>query len=157
MWTDENGGSRIQWCNASFTTSMTHALQGMLSYFYCLAFSYGRAKTIRIRCGCMRIFFENGRKNLHFQKYPDTCWRGLIEPVRICCLVMLRPSPRRVVWRDKNDCARESSVRTTPWPSYRTSIYFLQFTLASQNFTTKIWVAYLSKFATWIFIAKIRV
>ena len=60
----ENAGFRIRWRNASFTASTTHALQGMLSYFHCLAFSYGRAKTIRMRYVWMRIFSENGGKNL---------------------------------------------------------------------------------------------
>ena len=64
VWTDENAGFRIRGRNASFTASMTHALQGMLSYFHCLASSYGRAKTIRIRYVWTRIFFENGGKNL---------------------------------------------------------------------------------------------
>ena len=64
VWTDENAGFRIRWRNAPFTASMTHALQGMLSYFHCLAFSYGRAKTIRIRYVWTCIFFENGGKNL---------------------------------------------------------------------------------------------
>ena len=31
---DENGGFRIRWCNTSFTTSITHVLWGMLSYFH---------------------------------------------------------------------------------------------------------------------------
>ena len=64
VWTDENAGFRIRWRNAPFTASMTHALQGMLSYFHSLAFSYGRAKTIRIRYVWTRVFFENGGKNL---------------------------------------------------------------------------------------------
>ena len=58
VWTDENAGFRIRWRNAPFTASMTHALQGMLSYFHCLAFSYGRAKTIRIRYVWTRIFLK---------------------------------------------------------------------------------------------------
>ena len=74
---DENEGFPIRWCNTSFTTSITHALWGMLSYFQCLAFSYGQAKTIRIRHVWTRIFLENGGKRSRFQKYPDTCGRSL--------------------------------------------------------------------------------
>ena len=41
-----------------------------------LAFSYGRAKTIRIRNMSMRIFFWKRRKNIRFQKYLDAYARG---------------------------------------------------------------------------------
>ena len=58
----------------SLITSITHALWGMLSYFHCLAFSFGRA--IRVRYVWMRIFLKTGEKNLRFQKYPETCGRG---------------------------------------------------------------------------------
>ena len=74
---DENGDFRIRWCNTSFTTSITHALWGILLYFRCLSFSCGRPKTIRIRYFWRRIFLENGRKTLRFQKYPDTYGGGL--------------------------------------------------------------------------------
>ena len=63
VWTEENGGFRIRWCNTSFTTIRTHALWGMLSYFHCLALLYGRAKTIRIR--------------YVFQTKTYSCGRGL--------------------------------------------------------------------------------
>ena len=76
-WTDENGGFRIPWCHSSLTTIITHALWGMLSYFHCLPFPYGRAKKIRIRYVWMLFFSEKGGKNLRFQKYLDTCGRGL--------------------------------------------------------------------------------
>ena len=76
-WTDENGGFRIRWCHSSLTTIITHVLWGMLSYFYCLPFPYGRAKKIRISYVWMLFFSEKGGKNLRFQKYLDTCGRGL--------------------------------------------------------------------------------
>ena len=49
----------------------------MLSFLHCLAFSRGRAKTIRIRCVWTGIFSETEDKILLFQKYPDTCGQGL--------------------------------------------------------------------------------
>ena len=49
----------------------------MLSYFHCSAFSYGRAKTIRIRYVWTRIFLKTEGKNLRFQTKTDTCGRGL--------------------------------------------------------------------------------
>ena len=77
MWTDENVGFRIRWCNTSFTTIITRALWGMFSYFHCLAFSYGRAKTIRIRYVWTRLFLKTEGKYLRFQTKTDTCGRGL--------------------------------------------------------------------------------
>ena len=56
--TDENGGFRIRWCHSSLTTIITHALWGILSYFQCLPFTYGRAKTIRIRYVWMLFFLK---------------------------------------------------------------------------------------------------
>ena len=51
--------------NTSFTTNITHALWGMLSYFYCSASSYARAKTIRIRATYGRVlFWKTEGKNL---------------------------------------------------------------------------------------------
>ena len=77
VWTDENVGFRIPWCNTSFTTTVTHALWGMLSYFHSLAFSYGQAKTIRIRFVWTRPFLKTEGKYLRFQTKTDTCGRGL--------------------------------------------------------------------------------
>ena len=71
---DENEGFPIRWCNASFTTSITHALWGMLSYFQCLAFSYGQAKTIRIHHVWRRIFLENGLEKISFSKISGYLW-----------------------------------------------------------------------------------
>ena len=42
------------------------------------AFSYGPAKTIRIRHVWMRIYLKTEKKNLRYQKYPDTRGRGLV-------------------------------------------------------------------------------
>ena len=39
-----------------------HTLWGVLSYFHCLVFSYGRAKTIRIRYVWTRIFLKTEEK-----------------------------------------------------------------------------------------------
>ena len=59
VWTDENGGFRIRWYHTSFTTSITHALWGMLSYSHIfLAFSYGRAKTSRLRYEWTPVFLK---------------------------------------------------------------------------------------------------
>ena len=44
------------------TTSIMHTLWGVLSYFHCLVFSYGRAKTIRIRFVWTRIFLKTEEK-----------------------------------------------------------------------------------------------
>ena len=71
-----NEGFRIRWCNTSFTTSITHALWGILSYFQCLAFTYGRAKTIRTRYVWTRIFLENERKKISFSKISGYLWTG---------------------------------------------------------------------------------
>ena len=49
----------------------------MFSYFHCLAFSYGRAKTIRIRYVWTRLFLKTEGKYLRFQTKTDTCGRGL--------------------------------------------------------------------------------
>ena len=77
VWTDENGGFRIRWYHISFTTRITHALWGILSYSHCLAFSYGRAKTIRLRYEWTPVFFKTEGKNLRFNKYLDTYGRDL--------------------------------------------------------------------------------
>ena len=42
------------------------------------AFSCGRAKTTANTLRVDSYFFENGGKNVRFQKNPDTCGRGLI-------------------------------------------------------------------------------
>ena len=75
-WMEENEGFRIRWCNTSFTTSITHALWGMLSYFRCLAFSYGRAKTIRTRYVWTRIFLKNEGGKISFSKISGYLWTG---------------------------------------------------------------------------------
>ena len=61
----------------SFTTSITRVLWGMLSYFHCLPFSYGRSKTIRIRYvwRLFFYFFETGEKS-PFSKTSRYEWRG---------------------------------------------------------------------------------
>ena len=46
----------------------------MLSYFQCLAFSYGQAKTIRIRHVWTRIFLENGGEKISFSKISGYLW-----------------------------------------------------------------------------------
>ena len=45
-----------------------------LSYFHCLAFSYGRARTIPIRC-VDAYFFENGRQKCPFSKNSSNPFR----------------------------------------------------------------------------------
>ena len=77
VWTDENGGFRIRWCNTSFTTIITHALWKMLSFFHCLAFLFGRAKTIRIRYVWTRVGLKTEEESLRFETKTDTCGRGL--------------------------------------------------------------------------------
>ena len=49
--------------------------QGCYRISIVLAFSCGRSKTIRIRYAVHvdTYIFENGGKNLRFQKYPDAC------------------------------------------------------------------------------------
>ena len=60
----------------------------MLSFLYCLAFLCGRAKTIRIRYVCTRIFSKTEEKILRFQHYPDTCGRGL-KPFAFARIVVI--------------------------------------------------------------------
>ena len=74
-WTDENGGFRIRWCHILLAWRMLRKWRYRI--YIVVAFSWGQAKTIRIRYVRMRIFFFNGEKNLRFQKYPDTCGQGL--------------------------------------------------------------------------------
>ena len=81
VWTDENVGFRIRWCNTSFTTIITHTLWGMLSYFHCSAFSHGRAKTIRIRYVWTRFFGKRrekkssfSNKNVYVWTWPKFTW-----------------------------------------------------------------------------------
>ena len=72
----------VLWCIA-------HALCGMLPYYHSLAFSYGRANTIRMAtCGRIYIYIfilfyffvlKTEEKRLNFKKYPDTCWRGVSD------------------------------------------------------------------------------
>ena len=106
VWTDENGG--LRWCNTSFTTSLTHALWRILSYFHCLAFSCGRPKTIRIRYFWRRIFWKTEEKTLRFQKYPDTCGGGL----KLLSLQMFacKFSRRLLITRTKSKRSRKNPV-----------------------------------------------
>ena len=41
---------------------------------YCLAFLYGRAKTIRIQYVWTRICFENGGENFRFKEISGCVW-----------------------------------------------------------------------------------
>ena len=75
-WTDENGDFRIPWCHSSLTTIITHALWGMLLYFDCLLFPYGRAKKIRIRYVWMLLFFWKGREKSPLPKISGYVWTG---------------------------------------------------------------------------------
>ena len=62
--------------HASYTNRITHAPGGLLSYFHrCVDWrerfklsGYGWTRT---------IFSQTDEKKLRFQKYPDTCGRGL--------------------------------------------------------------------------------
>ena len=66
-----------RWCHSSLTTIITHALWEILSYFHFLPYRMGgRERLGYVTCGCF-FFFEMGGKNLRFQKYLDTCRRGL--------------------------------------------------------------------------------
>ena len=69
----------IRWCHISFITSTTHALWRMLSYFHCLAFSFGRV--IRIRYVWMRIFFWKRRKKTSVFKNIRMRVGGALVPV----------------------------------------------------------------------------
>ena len=68
VWTDKNRSFRIRWFHISFTTSITFPLFNVF---------YGRAKTVWISYVWARIFLKMQQKDLRFQKYPDTCGRGL--------------------------------------------------------------------------------
>ena len=54
-----------------------------LSYAHCLVVLYGQTKTIRIRYVWTLVFLKTEEKNLSFQKYANTCRRGL----NICLLI----------------------------------------------------------------------
>ena len=72
-WTDENGGFLIRWCHTSFTTSITHALWGMLSYFHCFCFGMGGRKRFEYAaCGC--VFFWKGTEKSPFSKISGYVW-----------------------------------------------------------------------------------
>ena len=66
VWTDENGDFRKRWCHTSFTTSITHALWGMLSYFHRFSVLVWTGQGFEYAT-CGRVF----------QKYPDTCGQSL--------------------------------------------------------------------------------
>ena len=84
--TDENGCCRIRWYHISYTASVTHGLWGILSYFHHIFMSVfewtGENDSKRY---CRRVFFENGGKNLRFQKIAEACGRDPISnrPVRV--------------------------------------------------------------------------
>ena len=80
-WTDENRGFRIRWCHILLAWRMLRKWRYRI--YIVVAFSWGQAKTIRIRYVRMRIFFLNVEKTLRFQKYPDTCGRGLNVTYRV--------------------------------------------------------------------------
>ena len=67
---------------------MTHALWGMLSFLHSLAFLCGRVKIISISYVWTRIFSKPEEKILRFQKYPDTCGRGL-KPLALARIVVI--------------------------------------------------------------------
>ena len=54
-WTDENGGFRIRWCHILLAWRMLR--KWCYRIYIVVAFSWGQAKTIRIRYVRMRIFF----------------------------------------------------------------------------------------------------
>ena len=68
----ENRGFRVRWCHTSYTSSMTHASWGILSYFHCFSFYTwkGEKKFKYVTCG--RVFFGKGGNKLPFQKYRNT-------------------------------------------------------------------------------------
>ena len=77
VWTDENVGFRIPWCNTSFTTIITHTLWGILSYYHCLAFSYMDGRKRVEYASYRHAFFWKRRKKSKNQTKTDTCGRGL--------------------------------------------------------------------------------
>ena len=96
MWSDENGGFRIRWCHKLYTTNITHAPWGLLSFLHCIAFSPWGAKTIRIRYVWTRIIFlKNGGQIFSVFKVSDTCGRGLN-------LLLFLPFS----WRHRRRCLR---------------------------------------------------
>ena len=72
-----DGGFWIRWWHTSYTSRMTHAQSGILSYFHRFSvFVYTEEKdsnTLRVHA----YFLKTEEKSLRFQKYPDTCGRGL--------------------------------------------------------------------------------
>ena len=66
VWTDENGDFRKRWCHTSFTTSITHALWGLLSYFHRFI--------VLVWTGQGFVYATCGRV---FKKYQDTCGQRL--------------------------------------------------------------------------------
>ena len=70
------------------TTSITHALWGLLWYFHRFSVCCGRTKKFPIRYVWTWIFSNTEEKNLRFQKYPVTCGRvlsfGLRNKMFVC-------------------------------------------------------------------------
>ena len=85
VWMDKSGSFRIRWCHTSFNTRITFPFFNVF---------YGRAKTIRIRYVWKRIGLKTEQNDLRFQKYPDTCGRGLCygASTLICFKLTFRPS-----------------------------------------------------------------
>ena len=62
----------------SYTTSIVHVLQGMLSYFHHFGIFVWMGENNNLNMLNVDVyFFKNEGKNLHFQKYWDVCGQGL--------------------------------------------------------------------------------
>ena len=78
------------------TTSIMHTLWGVLSYFHCLVFSYGRAKTIRIRFVWTGIFLKTeGKKSRKFSNKNGYVWTGPEWAMQTTSKI-LKTMPKRV-------------------------------------------------------------
>ena len=76
--TDENGGCRIRWCHTLYTTSVTHGLWGMLSYFHHIFMSVCEwtGENNSKRYLSTRILRKR-RKKSPFSKNCGSMWTGI--------------------------------------------------------------------------------
>ena len=79
VWTDENRGFRIRWCHiALIIYRWLLALRMLCEVCYRISIVQRFRLDGRFEyatCGCVFVW-KRGKKNLRFQKYPETCGRG---------------------------------------------------------------------------------
>ena len=131
------------------TTSITHALKGMLSYFlyfHRCSVSYGRAKTIWIRYVWARIFFllwQTERKNLRYQKILGYMWTAS----HFGCALAHRRSDSAVSIRPMLNC---DMFPFQYWGPYETTMVTACTGSSEKRQTNKIGLTRETTSCTWI-------